>query len=184
MHYNWHRHYDPSLGRYTQPDPLGFVDGPSVYAYAGGNSVAYVDKDGRLVWVIGGIVVGIALEAAANYLESSCGCSSASGSYSGAATAGAIVGDNIDPMPKPRAGIAQSQASTVTSRTALFMDKVFGMRKLPFGLRGWAPTWKRPLSTSSSVARILGRGAPIASVLYGLYDVGRVSRAAYHCVSR
>ena len=32
LHYNWHRHYDPSLGRYTQPDPLGFVDGPSVYA--------------------------------------------------------------------------------------------------------------------------------------------------------
>src|SRR5688500_34369 len=22
LHYNWHRHYDPSLGRYTQPDPL------------------------------------------------------------------------------------------------------------------------------------------------------------------
>ena len=21
LHYNWHRHYDPSLGRYTQPDP-------------------------------------------------------------------------------------------------------------------------------------------------------------------
>ena len=34
LHYNWHRHYDVSLGRYTQPDPLGFVDGPSVYGYA------------------------------------------------------------------------------------------------------------------------------------------------------
>jgi len=34
LHYNWHRHYDPTLGRYTQPDPLGFVDGPSVYGYA------------------------------------------------------------------------------------------------------------------------------------------------------
>jgi RHS repeat-associated protein len=22
LHYNWHRHYDPTLGRYTQPDPL------------------------------------------------------------------------------------------------------------------------------------------------------------------
>ncbi len=22
----WHRHYDPTLGRYTQPDPLGFVE--------------------------------------------------------------------------------------------------------------------------------------------------------------
>jgi RHS repeat-associated protein len=34
LHYNWHRHYDPSIGRYLQTDPLGFVDGPSLYAYA------------------------------------------------------------------------------------------------------------------------------------------------------
>jgi len=46
LHYNWHRHYDPSLGRYTQPDPLGFVDGPSVYGYAGGNPLALVDPEG------------------------------------------------------------------------------------------------------------------------------------------
>ena len=25
LHYNWHRHYDPTIGRYTQPDPLGLV---------------------------------------------------------------------------------------------------------------------------------------------------------------
>ena len=47
LHYNWHRHYDPSLGRYTQPDPLGFVDGPSVYAYAGSRPGEAVDPDGR-----------------------------------------------------------------------------------------------------------------------------------------
>lgn len=46
LHYNWHRHYDPSLGRYTQPDPLGFVDGPSVYAYAKGNPLATTDITG------------------------------------------------------------------------------------------------------------------------------------------
>ncbi|MEW5963833.1 MAG: RHS repeat-associated core domain-containing protein [Pseudomonadota bacterium] len=43
LHYNWHRHYDPSLGRYTQPDPLGFVDGPAVFAYASGNPLEFVD---------------------------------------------------------------------------------------------------------------------------------------------
>lgn len=47
LHYNWHRHYDPSLGRYTQPDPLGFVDGPSVFGYAGGNPANIIDPDGR-----------------------------------------------------------------------------------------------------------------------------------------
>lgn len=46
LHYNWHRHYDPSLGRYTQPDPLGFIDGPSVYAYAGSDPLFYVDPEG------------------------------------------------------------------------------------------------------------------------------------------
>ncbi len=50
LHYNWHRHYDPSLGRYTQPDPLGFVDGPSVYGYVKGAPQSYVDPDGRFVW--------------------------------------------------------------------------------------------------------------------------------------
>ena len=46
LHYNWHRHYDPSLGRYTQPDPLGFVDGPSVYGYGRTLPLSIVDPSG------------------------------------------------------------------------------------------------------------------------------------------
>ena len=44
--YNWHRHYDPITGRYTQPDPLRFVDGPSVYSYVGGSPYVKVDRQG------------------------------------------------------------------------------------------------------------------------------------------
>ena len=44
--YNWHRTYDPSLGRYSQADPLGFVDGPSVYGYARQSPVMRVDPWG------------------------------------------------------------------------------------------------------------------------------------------
>jgi RHS repeat-associated protein len=47
LHYNWHRQYDPTLGRYTQADPLGFVDGPGVFAYGRNAPHRYVDKDGR-----------------------------------------------------------------------------------------------------------------------------------------
>jgi RHS repeat-associated protein len=47
LHYNWHRHYDPTLGRYTQPDPLGMPDGPNRYAYARNNPVMNVDPDGQ-----------------------------------------------------------------------------------------------------------------------------------------
>lgn len=45
--YNWHRHYDPTTGRHTQPDPLGFVDGPSVYGYARQSPEMGVDPTGR-----------------------------------------------------------------------------------------------------------------------------------------
>lgn len=44
--YNWHRHYDPTTGRYTRPDPLGFVDGPSVYGYATQSPMMKVDPTG------------------------------------------------------------------------------------------------------------------------------------------
>jgi RHS repeat-associated protein len=46
LHYNWHRHYDPTLGRYIQADPLGFVDGPSVYGYAKSTPVMEIDSNG------------------------------------------------------------------------------------------------------------------------------------------
>jgi RHS repeat-associated protein len=46
--YNWHRTYDPVTGRYTQPDPLRFVDGPSVYAYAGNSPFMETDPTGEL----------------------------------------------------------------------------------------------------------------------------------------
>ena len=46
LHYNWHRNYDPVTGRYTQPDPLRFVDGPSVYAYARNSPWMKTDREG------------------------------------------------------------------------------------------------------------------------------------------
>jgi RHS repeat-associated protein len=52
--YNWHRHYDPTTGRYTTADPLGFVDGPSLYAYARSNPQRFVDPSGQFVPVLVG----------------------------------------------------------------------------------------------------------------------------------
>ena len=40
------RDYDPTLGRYIQADPLGLVDGASVYGYALQNPGRYVDPKG------------------------------------------------------------------------------------------------------------------------------------------
>ncbi|AXI43754.1 RHS repeat domain-containing protein [Sulfitobacter sp. SK011] len=33
LHQNWMREYDPTTGRYIQADPLGLVEGASVYGY-------------------------------------------------------------------------------------------------------------------------------------------------------
>jgi RHS repeat-associated protein len=52
LYYNWHRLYDPTLGRYTQPDPLGFPDGPARYAYAINSPLMYVDPDGLTHWTL------------------------------------------------------------------------------------------------------------------------------------
>ena len=60
LHYNWHRHYDASLGRYTQPDPLslqhnarepklpGFQDGPSLFSFAKNQPSSRTDPRGLM----------------------------------------------------------------------------------------------------------------------------------------
>ena len=47
LHQNWMRDYDPTTGRYMQADPLGLVDGASVYGYVGQNPGRYVDPRGE-----------------------------------------------------------------------------------------------------------------------------------------
>jgi len=44
------RYYDPSVGRFTQRDPKGFIDGINRYAYAINSPVNYVDPQGTSVF--------------------------------------------------------------------------------------------------------------------------------------
>jgi RHS repeat-associated protein len=43
---NWHRDYDPTLGRYVEADPIGLGGGSNLYGYVGGNPVNLVDPEG------------------------------------------------------------------------------------------------------------------------------------------
>jgi RHS repeat-associated protein len=40
------RYYNPQTARWNTRDPLGYIDGPNVYAYVAGNPVSYTDPSG------------------------------------------------------------------------------------------------------------------------------------------
>jgi RHS repeat-associated protein len=50
LHQNWMRDYDPTTGRYLQADPLGLVDGASVYGYALQSPMMYTDPRGESIF--------------------------------------------------------------------------------------------------------------------------------------
>lgn len=50
LHYNYFRHFDPEVGRYTQSDPLGIYGELSTYNYAGANPSKFVDPLGLVRW--------------------------------------------------------------------------------------------------------------------------------------
>ncbi|MFV8382836.1 RHS repeat-associated core domain-containing protein [Vibrio parahaemolyticus] len=67
LHYNWHRYYDPSLGRYLQSDRLGLFDGVDTYGYLHGNPLLSIDPTGEYAWVAFGAFAGGAINAIAQY---------------------------------------------------------------------------------------------------------------------
>ena len=46
LHYNAMRYYDPNLGRYITPDPIGLAGGMNPYIYTGGDPVDWSDPWG------------------------------------------------------------------------------------------------------------------------------------------
>ena len=45
LHYNTFRYYDPDIGRFTQPDPIGLAGGYNLYQYAP-NGLTWIDPWG------------------------------------------------------------------------------------------------------------------------------------------
>ena len=46
LYYNRHRYYDPELGRYISPDPIGLYAGFNLYRYVENSPVMFADPDG------------------------------------------------------------------------------------------------------------------------------------------
>ncbi|PIT54999.1 RHS repeat-associated core domain-containing protein [Snodgrassella alvi] len=47
LHYNTFRYYDPDIGRFTQPDPIGLLGGLNLYQYAP-NGLTWIDPLGLM----------------------------------------------------------------------------------------------------------------------------------------
>ncbi|MGR3503202.1 RHS repeat-associated core domain-containing protein [Pseudaestuariivita sp.] len=68
LNQNWMRDYDPTTRRCVQADPLGLVDGASVYGYALQSPARFTDPTGEFIpQLIGGI-----LRAGIEYLTNPC----------------------------------------------------------------------------------------------------------------
>lgn len=58
FYYNYHRYYDPALGRYITSDPIGSGGGLNVYLYANSAPAVYMDNEG-LMGVAGAVAGAI-----------------------------------------------------------------------------------------------------------------------------
>ena len=60
LYYYRARYYKPEIGRFLQPDPIGYADGLNMYAYCGNNPINWIDPLGlnsigeRIIGIIGG----------------------------------------------------------------------------------------------------------------------------------
>jgi RHS repeat-associated protein len=46
LHYNYFRYYNPQIGRYVTPDPIGLRGGINIFRYAANNPIRYIDPSG------------------------------------------------------------------------------------------------------------------------------------------
>jgi len=179
LHQNWMRDYDPTTGRYMQADPLGLVDGASIYGYARQNPLIFTDPTGECPWCVAGAyaaagaAVGYLLAKLAGYVEdNNCNCDPlwSSPGLSGVAGASAADGTFMK-VPKRFTTPGSSPGSSIQSSV---LSKLFPKR-MPFGV--YTPNPRRwPWPKTPVVGRMLGRWFPVAG--YGMigYDAYRIAR--------
>ena len=133
LYYMRARYYDADAGRFISEDPAGFVDGPNLYAYVGGNPIMLVDPTGLYAGYGNGLYSSYyttknAAEAAsqADYAEAAASLGDVltiatpmSGPLApyvgGAATGFTILSIGLDPSTNWKSGVASLAVETVAT---------------------------------------------------------------------
>ena len=118
------RDYDPTTGRYIQADPLGLVDGASVYGYARQNPGRYVDPRGEVG--VPGAIAGAAIGGTVGYYKTGCW----QGAFGGAAI-GAVAGGMGGPLAAALRGNSIAAGAITgfgaTAASQLAVNEIAGM---------------------------------------------------------
>ncbi len=90
LNYNYHRYYDPQVGRYITPDPIGLAGGINPYTYCLNDPVNFFDPTGQ--FGIGGVVLGGMTGGAIGGIVAALTGGNIATSIAGGAVSGAIFG--------------------------------------------------------------------------------------------
>jgi RHS repeat-associated protein len=144
------RYYDPKLGRFISPDPIGFAGGDTnLYAYAFNNPVTYTDPTGLTPLALIGCAVGAAIGGGHAYLS---GRKSGWG-IAGAAVGGCLTGATLGGL----GGLAIRAATRLAARSATGTLKTAtaGPRALPIG-----PWGQKIVDARAKLPNSWGPGTP------------------------
>ena len=68
MYYNYFRYYQPGIGRYLRPDPIGLESQINIYVYVLNNPITLRDPEGNIA-ITTAISIGVSLVAVSMFLE-------------------------------------------------------------------------------------------------------------------
>ena len=178
---------NPGNGLFLSPDPMGYIDSPSLYVYAGQNPVDNVDPDGELAFLAGlliAAVVGAVVSGGVNAIRQGIAISEGSqegwewGQFGASVGIGAVAGPLLVVAPELAvplaiygvgngiAGIADGNYGTgafdIVTSVLPFGFK--GVRNATFG-RGTVYGQARGLGPSASVSARTGRFGQIGNTV-------------------